>query len=148
MTKEEKTLDCCGQTVPNTRLGRCRHRQQMMKLGVDCPLPRRRHGVTRKYSTPERRDKDRLRQQKHRATKKAQVADEDETFPSDSETFTSDGETLPRDRVILVASRDELPARAPKGTIFKGWKKHQNDWYTLDVDSDTTYGDANVLSYE
>ena len=128
MTKEEKTLDCCGQTVPNTRLGRCRHRQQMMKLGVDCPLPRRRHGVTRKYSTPERRDKDRLRQQKHRATKKAQVADEDETFPSDSETFTSDGETLPRDRVIPAASRDELPSelllalstRAGRGTSTTG----------------------------
>ena len=49
----------------------------------------------------------------------------------------------------MESDPDEIDTtpRIPKGTICGNKKKHQYDWYDLEVESDTTYGDPNTLTY-
>ena len=42
--------------------------------------------------------------------------------------------------------KDPSP-RIPSGTICGNKNKHQYDWYDLEVESDTTYGDPEKLTY-
>ena len=48
----------------------------------------------------------------------------------------------------MVVDRDVLTVAAPKGTAYNGKKKHAHNWYQLEVESDTTYGDPEVLNYD
>ena len=57
MTKMELTLTCCGRTFKNNKFGRCRHRKQMEKQGVDCPLKKEQSGPKRKFDTPTKKAK-------------------------------------------------------------------------------------------
>ena len=147
MTKGAITLNCCGRTVNNTRLGRFRHRQEMKKEGVDCPLPKRKGGPPRQYTTPVKKAKDVLRVQKWRASQKETASRNAETVFRSADTDLSN-ETDHRNDDAAVADCDKLPVDAPRGTICRGKKRHKYDWYDLGVESDTTYGDPVTLSYE